>query len=218
MAVIVAQSGVIGQEGAKTHPGWRVSRLPATRNRAPVWRAVRGPDPAVEHAGDPVGREEPAGRNHLGIEGKRPSPPPCRDRAASGPGSGLPGAFPGGAHDLDLEIAAAGRPMVVGGSALGVAQGLGCSTTGRLRAGAEPGTSFRGRPSPLRDAERSPPSCLGAGTGRPRRTAGSVPVGGTRAVPNLRRKRQGTRSSAETYRSSSSPRDPRGNGSCRCDP
>src|SRR5688500_9271495 len=151
---------------------------------ASVW-----PDPAVAHASHPVGRQEPAGRNHLGIKGKLAFPFHFAEIGPlPGPDQGFQALLPGGAHDLDLEVATAGRsPLVVRGPTLGGRAGIGVLDYGKA--------PYRGRglvelpggePSPLHDAEPVPAQLPWRGDpvsrgGRP----ALVPMGGTPPGPVL---------------------------------
>jgi len=137
----------------------------------------------MEHAGHPVGPQKPAGGNHLGIEGKLSLALHLAEIGAfPGPNQGLETLFPGGAHDLDLEVPATGRaPLVVGGPAGGGRTGIGL-----LKYREAPGPGWGrgelsgGEPTPLHDAEAVAAQLPGGGDSFWRSRGPALePMGGT---------------------------------------
>src|ERR1041384_5876072 len=159
----------------------RVHRIASLRPLAAeigLGRPPVGPVPPVESAVDPVLHQEGAGRDHLGAQRLGGLPVHLAEiggLAASD--QGLEAALPGGAHDLDLEVPAAGcPPPVVGGAARGADAGVGSGVDRELPRG--PGRRRQcagGRPPPLANPETAPPPREGAGNSR-ERGSGRVPV------------------------------------------
>ena len=110
----------------------------------------------MERAMDPVLHEEGARRDHLRVQGLGGLPIHLAEIGGlAAPDQGLEPALPGGAHDLDLEVPAAGRsPSVVGGAARGADTGVGSGVDRELPRGSGGRRQCAGdRPPPLDDPE-----------------------------------------------------------------
>jgi len=93
-----------------------------------------GPAPSVEGTMHPILHQKSARRDHFPAQGERGEPLELAEVGdLAGPQQGFQPALPGGAHDLDLEVpAAGGASAVVGGAAGGGRAGVAAGVKGKL--------------------------------------------------------------------------------------